>query len=242
MNAAQVLESPLARPDEFIAVESLDTEAGRELSASASEVVKRITGTQVNLVMSAIKNTSGTAFKTAREEAFRKYFQSMIALSMYVQAVTPPSVIQQLTLAGLDLMEETFRADAALLRFGLAVRDQAVFTVWTFRKANNLLRELASVPPTDIERMKRIAASTTWARFHLDCLTLSMLRNVDLYPEVSELVVDGLRSAVNAYADVRLEHDAHFKKPTLFVENAEWDDEDAALLAESRRDLPKEIF
>ncbi len=140
-------------------------------------------------------------------------------------------------------MEAELR-EGALGAFGSAVRDQALFTVWTIRKIADLSERIGKAPAlsrpqtvADFELFQNFALHTMMTGFNLDCLLRSMRLSKAIYPEVLEVIINGLRSVVNAYALVRRALDLRI--PTLEQELSpvEWDDEDEALLREACADV-----
>jgi hypothetical protein len=73
-------------------------------------------------------------------------------------------------------------------------------------------------------------------RFHLDCLFVAMRLRKRLYPEVLAQFIDGLRSAVDAYAWARQALDLRMASANQAAEPVEWDEEDASLLSEANAD------
>jgi hypothetical protein len=61
-----------------------------------------------------------------------------------------------------------------------------------------------------------------------------------VYPEVREIVIDGLRSAVNAYAWARRGLDLRSPENDADPAHVEWDDEERQLLDEATYDLVSE--
>jgi hypothetical protein len=70
---------------------------------------------------------------------------------------------------------------------------------------------------------------------------LSMGTERPIHPEAMALVIDGLRSVVNAYGLARQLLDILVPLPEHVVETPVWDDEDQALLNEYAYDLAGEI-
>ena len=140
-------------------------------------------------------------------------------------------------------MEADFR-DRGLTAFGAEVRDQAIFTAWTLRKISDLCEAINSAKlaseqqkKTDQELAKQFAFFLVWTRFHLDCLLKSMQIQKPIYPEVLDVVIDGLRAAVNAYALARRGFNLRAPVPQPDVAAVEWDEEDRQLLDEATHDM-----
>jgi hypothetical protein len=123
--------------------------------------------------------------------------------------------------------------------FGSAVRDQAIFTVWTLRKITEMFGQIprdkstAQTSETVSGLLDNFVRYGVWTRFHLHCLVTSMRVSRPIFPEPLADVIDGLRSAVNAYSYARQIVDILAPRVLPDVAPPEWDDEDAALLSEA---------
>ncbi len=219
----------------------------KQLSGSADELLRNISSVLEDLVLSAIDKRATIDFKTARKEAFPKYFEAVIALGSLIRIVVPQNVIEKLNREFFCELEADLR-EKGLSAFGPALRDQAVFTVWTLRKISDLLSQAASAAKTDLkptqqvaEIMQQLLTCMIWTRFHVHCLVTSIERERTLYPEVLDLVIDGLRSAVNAYGLSRRLLDALAPLPEPLLAPIQWDDEEEELLNEARRDMLTEF-
>ena len=233
-------EKPLEGVLSFLA--SRSKEPSRELSKSAGEVFDGIAGVMDQLLTILIEKRTAGDFSAAFNEAFPKYFAMTLSLSRFAHAVVPPQVIDRLVGESLCEMESDFRAKA-LTVFGTAVRDQAMFTVWTLRKINDLVTQIAA---TKIEKSKKkedrefatqFNIHVVRAHFSLDCLNIALRLDRPIYPEVMGELTDGLRSMVNAYAWAR--RGAALRAPTVEapVESRAWDEEDENLLSASMQDM-----
>jgi hypothetical protein len=137
-------------------------------------------------------------------------------------------------------LEADFR-DKGMDAFGEDVRNQALFTVWTLRKVNDLVDQIIAAKLDDSQKKADSASCVKFnfhlfrAQFGLDCLNLAIETNKAIYPEVIDELTDGLKSMVNAYAHARqgLELRVPTVEPTLTI--APMDDEDRALLDISLR-------
>jgi hypothetical protein len=215
----------------------------KRLSASASELMQNIFSLLEDLVLGTVQKRTAEEFKAARAEAFPKYQDAVNAFVSLVRIVVPQPIIERLNQEFFCELEAELRENG-LRAFGPAVRDQAVFTVWTLRKISDLAGQLFSTVKTDVKPTQEVADllaqlmyHAVRTRFHVNCLVTSMQRQATLYPEVLELVVDGLRSAVNAYGLTKRLVDILAPLPELHLVPIEWDEEEEALLNEARRDM-----
>jgi len=214
----------------------------RQLSATAGDLVRSISSVLEDLVLCAIEKRTAAEFTAKRDEVFPKYFEAMHALSSLASIVVPVHVLERMSNEFFSETEADCR-DHALASFGAEIRDQLVFTVWTLRKTSDLCRQITALPlPDDLksadeELARGYSQTAVWSRFHLDCLLKAMELRRPIYPEVSELVIDGLRAAVNAYTWARRGLD--LRSPEIEGDSipVEWDSEDRALLDEATYDL-----
>ena len=252
MNTAVAMHDDLGtlRVAEVVALLGLPSKhtAKQQLSGSVDDAVKSIVGIIHLLVLSTIEKRTAAEFRTAFTETFPNYARIMIAISTIITSTVSRSMIDRISSESFCEMESDIR-EHALPAFGADVQSQAMFTVWTMRKINDLMQRIAQ--RSDIadnlkERDGSISAHFTvsllTARFSLDCLTLSMHspRNHPIYPEVLEVITDLLRSAVNAYAWIRQGVDLRFSVDEPVLPNVEWDDEDQELLNGSMQDMETE--
>jgi hypothetical protein len=219
--------------------------SSRRLSQSASELITNITSVLGELVCGAIQKRSAEEFAAYRDEVFVKYFDAVRSLSDLLRIVTPPQVQQLLVVESLASIESEINSKG-MTAFGSAVRDQAIFTIWTMRKMSVLCQTIdnTALPYSLIEEDREIRTKFAFhavaSRFHLDCLLKSMALNIPIYPDVLELVIDGLRNAVNAYTWAARALELRAPKADVQTGAVEWDDEDRQLLEEAGSDFIEE--
>jgi len=224
-------------------VASDERPSSKKLSTSTQELFRSAATTLDGLVLCVIEKRTAAEFLTAVGEVFPKYFEAALGLSFLARATVPAHVLERLTMESFSEMEAEFR-DGALEAFGAAVRDQAIFTVWTLRKISDICQKISIAPALaanrstdDFETFQKFAVHAMLTRFNLDCLLKSMLLRKPIYPAVFDTVIEGLRSAVNAYAWVRHALDLREPRVEPEVEPVQWDEEDQALLDEATRDF-----
>jgi hypothetical protein len=182
--------------------------SARTLSPSAIEVFKGCGDAVNQLVRSAVESRSGAEFARVYHSAFPRYVALSFAMSHFASAVVPKPVIERLTRESICEMEADFR-DKGVEAFGAAVRDQAVFTVWTLRKISELITQIVAAnldeanAHEDEECRTSFNLNTFRAQFSLDCLNMALRDGDAIYPEVLEKLIDGLRAMVNAYTWAR---------------------------------------
>ena len=225
-------------------------QSGRQeqhLSATAAQIVRGIASVVDELVLASIEPRTPAEFIANRNEVFPKYFHAVRAVSDLARIIVPRRILDVLAAESFSEMEAEFR-DHGLDAFGAAVRDQALFTVWTVRKISDLCQRIDRFKVSeehlnsDSEVFQRFAFHALSARFHLDCLLKSMRLEKPMYPEVLDAVMDGLRNAVNAYAWARRAFDLRTATPEPLLAAIEWDDEERQLLDEATFDLVGEEF
>jgi hypothetical protein len=222
-------------------------QSAKQLSISSEEMIKNICTILDRIVVNAIEKQTNNEFVAYRDAEFPTYLKAMRAFADYASLTIPKEVLDQLANNSFSEMEENLseHGDA----FGLAVRDQAIFTVWTFKKIRVLIKKildnqnvLEEHKNADNELAAKFGTYILWARFHLDCLTASLRTHKPIYPGVRDTIADGLRAAVNAYAYVKQGVDLRVPVNEPKVGAVEWDQEDQELLDSSMRDIGRETI
>lgn len=243
------IDGGLADLSESLAFLAFPTKkSSRRLTGSMDEVVRNIALILDQILMSVIEKRTAPDFKALVEKVFPKYLLVTSALSRLASAVIPPPTLERLTFESLSEMEAEFR-DRALAAFGADMQRQALFTVWTFRKINDLAQKIVSAgDPQDGVREKDQACVRQFAyhamttRFFLDCLLISLRTEHPIYPEVLEEVSHGLRSAVDAYAWIRQGVELRIPGSEPLLEALKWDEEDQELLDLSMSGIENEQY
>ncbi|HEY2545755.1 MAG TPA: hypothetical protein VGI46_06810 [Candidatus Acidoferrum sp.] len=200
-------ERPLEGVLAFLA--SRSRKSARELSEPAGDVFKGVATVLDQLALTLIEKRTAEEFRVSLKETFPKYAALTLALSHFATAIVPSDVVERLTRESICELEADFR-DKALAAFGSAARDQAMFTIWTLRKINDLVTKIHS-SKLDKAKAKQdryyclnFNLSALQAHFSLDCLSLALRLNRPIYPGVMAQLINELRSMVNAYTWVRL--------------------------------------
>lgn len=218
--------------------------SGESAQPSVDEVVRKIGDVLDDLVRRVVEKKTASAFQAARKEVLPSYFRALRSISDIAMVVIGESARDRLVESSFSWLDEQLRRRGD--SFGVAVKEQALFTVWTFRKIDSLIRRIVRQDaPKEYQSLDATFTSNfttyvVWARFHLDCLLVSTRHNIMISKEIREDIADGLRGAVNAYAyamqAVKLRHPAEAET----INPPEWDAEDQALLEASMRDLETE--
>jgi hypothetical protein len=222
-----------------------DETAKRQMSATANAIITAVYGALETLVLGAIEKRTAADFQAYRAQVYSAYYGAVLALPPVLK-VLPGNSLDAFVRESCYGMEADLR-EHGLKFFGAAVRDQAMFTVWTLRKISELINQVPrektniSDPKSKSgELLKNFIEHGIWARFHLHCIVASIQVSKPMFPATLDVIVDGLRATVNAYAYARQLVD--ILAPRVFPVDAPqaWDDEDEALLSEATIDMVPE--
>ena len=220
--------------------------SGKQLSGSVEELIRNVGSILDDLIASAIEKHNAADFRALWDEVFPNYARVMLSLSRIVSSIVPHSILVRINAESLSEMEANFR-DHALSAFGPIIQDQAVFTVWTLRKIADLAEKISAagtLEPALQKKDEEFCSLFTYhvlrSRFHLDCLAASMRSNRAIYPEVLEVISDGLRSAVDAYAWIKQGADLRVTPEETALEPIKMDEEDQEFLEASAHDMATE--
>ena len=227
---------------QMLAMPSLSSAHKVKQLGTAEEMIRNIVSVAEKFIIYVIEKKTVADFAAARNQIFPQYFDAVRALSDLARIVVPVHVLEVLSAESFSETEAEFR-DLGLTAFGTAVRDQAMFTVWTLRKISDLCQRIdqaelsPSLQDSDNKLFNEFVFHAVGARFHLDCLQKAMQLGRPLYPGVQDLVIDGLRNAVNAYAWARRAYDLRVPCPQTDNLIVQWDEEDQQLLDEASFDM-----
>ena len=199
--------SPLEGVLTFLAARS--KRSARELSQPIGEVFRGASAAMEQMALTLIEKRTEQEFQAAFTELFPKYVALTISLSQIARAIVPVDALDRLTRESICELEADFREQAADA-FGSAVREQAMFTIWTGRKIYEIVSTINStkvLDDTNKEQDEEFSSQfTTYSllgHLSLDCLSVALRHKRPIYPEVMAEIVDGLRCMVNAYAWAR---------------------------------------
>jgi hypothetical protein len=234
-------EKPIECVLAFLA--SRSRSSARELSEPASNVFKGVATVLDQILITVIEKRTVEEFQTAFNEVFPKYAALTLSLSRLAQTIVPGETIDRMTRESICELESDFR-EKALQAFGAAARDQAMFTIWTLRKINEMLTRIAGAPlapekaqEEDQEFCLQFTVHSLRGHFSLDCLNMALRQNRPIYPEVMTELIDGLRSMVNAYAWARRGVDLRIPPVDAPIETMVSDDEEDLFLQASTHDF-----
>jgi hypothetical protein len=216
------------------------------LSGAANDVLSGMVFAIEQMLTNIIQSRTVADYEAAYGQYFSKYVQIMLALSRFADAMIPADVMQRLTWESFCERESDLRQDGDRI-FGTAIKDQALFTVWTMRKISDLLGQIRAAKLTersaeDKECSQQYVLNTLRAGFSLDCLGMALRTKGSIYPDVQAEITDGLRAAVNAYAWVRRGLNLRVPTEEQVVPEIQWDEEDEELLSSSMADFVHEEY
>ena len=221
----------------------------RDVPASAEAMMRAVHAALENLIVITIEKRSAADFQAVRTAVFDTYSNAALALAPLVKIVFPPHALDRIARESFCELEADLR-EQALSSFGRTVQDQALFTAWTLRKIYDITSQISGATLGEVdaanakqlpELVQNFSSYAIWTRFHLHCLLSAMRTQRPLFPEPLDLIIDGLRAAVNAYALIRRILDILIPQQANAVEPITWDEEDIALMAEADLDMQSEI-
>jgi hypothetical protein len=214
-----------------------------ELIRSDERLIRELLSMLEKQLLTVLEARSGEEFAKQREEVFPKYVRALRALSDTMSNMVPESEMEVLSGEATTAVTNDLEKQRGV-SFGNALADQAVFTLWTLGKIRALGRKIyaAGRPPiesrgADLVFLKEYRLTSLWAQFHLDSACAAIKFKKILPDDVQEVICDGLRAVVNAYAVMReaLSLRTHVEEAVPAV--LPWDEEDERLLASSMRDI-----
>jgi len=194
-------------------------------------------------LLEALSARTAREFEDARQKVWPKYIRALRALQDTVSNVISDREIDRVSKAAVTRVDADLEKQREL-RFGDALTEQAVFTLWTLGKIRSLGKELqdAGDAPADKKQADKdlvadFCVNSLWAQFHLDILIAAMKFDRPVPEEIRESVCDGLRAAVNAYVIMKEVLRLPQAEKLPLAVNLPWDEEDESLLASSMKDL-----
>ena len=203
---------------------SRSKESARELSPSVQEVFRGCRSELKAIQQIMLGTRTGAEHRREFTRLFPKYLGLSLAISYFSSAVVPR-----------DVIEADFR-EKGLSAFGASIRSQALFTIWTLRKINEIVTQISASKLDESKKQEDILACVQFtvnvlrAKMALDCLQVAMNEQIAIYPGVSDELLDDLRSMVNAYSWARKGLEIRVTTADAILEIPSMDDEDRELL------------
>jgi hypothetical protein len=214
---------------------SRSKESARELSPSVQEVFRGCRSELKAIQQIMLGTRTGAEHRREFTRLFPKYLGLSLAISYFSSAVVPRDVIERLSRESICEIEADFR-EKGLSAFGASIRSQALFTIWTLRKINEIVTQISASKLDESKKQEDILACVQFtvnvlrAKMALDCLQVAMNEQIAIYPGVSDELLDDLRSMVNAYSWARKGLEIRVTTADAILEIPSMDDEDRELL------------
>jgi hypothetical protein len=244
--AAEAILGDLKAPQEgvFAFLTSRSKKSTRQLSEPIGEVFRGASELRDQMISVAIAARTGEEYDAILGEMFSKYAALTLSLSLIAEALVPKETFERIARESICELDADFR-DKSLPLFGTKIREQALFTIWTIRKINDILPRLRSLKVLDESKVaedrafnKSFIISSLYAHFALDCLSAAMSLGKPIYPEVMDRLVDNLRSMVNAYTWARRSLALRIPEVTEPMEEPFADPDEQAFLDAAQHHLP----
>ena len=218
-----------------------------ETANQINALFAQITQVAESMFLLALEQRSADQFRKIVGACFNDYVHVMRAKSdlLRVALQNDSARTERLVDESLLMLESEFK-DEGLARFGAAVNDQAIFTVWTLRRSAIHIWKLRDADCSlgadqDAKREElnaEFALYSAWAQFHLATLSTAIRLEKSVHPDVVPAVLEGLRAMVNASGFARQIVELCIppgEEPELMP--YEWDDEDDELVKSSMSDV-----
>ena len=191
-----------------------------------------------------MESRTALEFTQARAKAWPKYIRALRALSDTMSnLVSDEQMDAQAARIFRELTDDLEKQRG--VRFGSALVDQAIFSLWVLGKMRSLGSTICAVgrphaknKKADLELHSEFRACSLWSQFHLDCAIAAIKFRKAIPVDVQDQILDGLRALVNAYAIMK--EALALRLPNLQgapSSELPWDEEDDRLLASSMRDM-----
>lgn len=240
--------------DELRTFVGLSPRTAKQADTSIADLLGRISQITEGMFLAALEKRTAEEFHASSLAAFNDYAQLMRAKADLLSVLLRNDMARAECLIHQSLTEvEADLREHATARFGTALADQALFTVWTLRKTTSLVWTLfdqtvapnAVLSADDREKLAGLSSDfagySAWAQFHLNCLNAAGRLRRPIYPEVTPAIMNGLRAMVNAHGYARQIVDLLRPEGEPLILDRGWDDEEEALLGESMADIRAEV-
>jgi hypothetical protein len=212
-----------------------------ELVRSDEELLRGLASVLETQLLAILEARSTLEFIKARDAAWPKYYKARRAFVDTLSNLAPESTIETIAKECAAGMSEDIQKQRG--RFGDKLTEQAVFSLWTIRKVNELAKAVNNAgEPTDLEADYKLQSEydlcCMWGTFHLDLVAIAMKFKKTIPDDIQESLCEGLRIIVNSYAilkDAMALRAAQAEAPLAQV--LPWDEEDEKLLALSMKDI-----
>lgn len=213
-----------------------------ELVRSDEELLRGLKSVLENQLLAILEARSALEFINVRNTVWPKYIKARRAFMDTFSNLAPESTIETIAKECASGISEDIQKQRGI-RFGDALTDQAVFSLWTFRKISELAKAVNSAgTPSDKEADRKLHAEydlcSMWGMLHLDLVTIAMKFKKTIPEDIQESICEGLRIIVNVYAILKDAMALRAPQAEAPLATAlPWDDEDEKLLALSMKDI-----
>ncbi len=216
------------------------------LIQSDEDLVRKLVSVLDNQLLAVLEARSVQEFAEVRSEIWPRYVRARRALSDTMSNLAPAGKMESVIKEGIARLSADLQKQRGV-RFGDVLTEQGVFTLWTMGKINALVEKVNSAgelhdKDADLKVHAEYDLCLLWAQLHLDAIVAAMKFKKAIPDEVQEVICDGLRSAVNAYAILKEAlalRVSPIQGPTPAA--LPWDEEDERLLASSMRDMNADL-
>lgn len=223
-----ILEEPISIQIDFI--------------RSDERLIRKLASVLENQLLAVLEAHHVSEFIDVRLKTWPKYVRAHRALLDTLRNLSSEANIEIISKASTAIVMADLQTQRGV-RFGDVLTDQAAFTLWTFSKIMTLARKVqdAEAPrdkDADLKLSSEFQVSLLWAQFNLDIMVAAMKFKKDIASDIQQLICDGLRASVNAYAI--LKEALALRVPpreASLTTPLPWDDEDEQLLASSMKDV-----
>jgi hypothetical protein len=217
--------------------------ATESLIHSDERLIRNLISVLDKQLLSALDTRSPDEFAAVREKVLSRYIRALRAVTDTMSNLASQAEIEQLYESAMTVLATDIEKQRGK-RFGDALTDQALFTLWTMGKIRALGREIEAVgKPSDRKADRQLhmeyQVASLWAQFHLDCVLAAIKFKKDFSEAIQASLCDGLRATVNTYAIMKeaLALRLPNRLESAPADGLPWDEEDEKLLASSMRDI-----
>lgn len=216
------------------------------LVRSDEELIRKLSSVLDNQLLAVLETRSALEFAEIRVKIWPKYIRARRALSDTMSNLASESNMEAISKVYFATLVTDLQKQRGI-RFGDALTDQAVFSLWTLSKINALARKVnrAGEPrdkDADLKLNAEYQVCALWGLFHLDAIVAAMKFKKTVLEDVQAVICEGLRTFVNVYAilkDALLLRVSQAELSTTAV--LPWDEEDEQLLASSMKDINADL-
>ncbi len=190
--------------------------------------------TQVDkIALRLLHCTTIEEFQELRKEQFPIFVNLSKAFSNLVLASIPPSAVGRIAQESLVNTEQEFVSQGP---FYLSDDDykEVLFSISTLKSAQKLIPQIISAKPSNEIEDQKLSVdyfiATIYSKMHLHCLQIAMAESMSLNRGILEVLLEGMRASVMAYAYARA--GIEFRGLPKYEDDQEeviWDEEDQAL-------------